>query len=182
MARELRQLRTTVRINVVTPLVVKFPDGRSVAGETIDMSSGGTGIRLEKALEVMPQAQVHLAFPVPSAAIDLPATVVSSEGSVLRVCFENLSIAEQEVLTVALFSRADSWLGWGESRQSDNVLRSLGRIFQISMRGMWATGRSIFSDRDSSKRKPASLSIARIPILLFLAAALDGAVKLRTPR
>ena len=117
--------------------MVKFPDGRSVAAETIDMSSGGTGIRLAEALDVMPQSQVHLAFPVPSAATDLPATVVSSEGSVLRVRFENLTIAEQEVLTIALYSRADSWLGWGESRENDNVLRSLGRIFQISMHGMW---------------------------------------------
>ncbi len=63
VARELRQLRTTVRINVVTPLVVKFPDGRSVAAETIDISSGGTGIHLAEALDVMPRSQVHLAFP-----------------------------------------------------------------------------------------------------------------------
>ncbi len=54
----------------------------------------------------------------------------------LRVRFENLTIAEQEVLTMVLYSRADSWLGWGESRESDNVLRSLGRIFQISMHGL----------------------------------------------
>ena len=170
VARELRQLRTTVRINVVTPLVVKLPDGRSVAAETIDVSSGGTGIHLAEALDVMSRSQVHLTFL--SAAIDLPATVVSSEGSVLRVCFENLTIEEQEVLTVALFSRADSWLGWGASRENDNVLRSLGRIFQISMRGMRVTFRSIFSDRDSSTRKPSSLSISRTTILLFLAAAL----------
>jgi cellulose synthase (UDP-forming) len=170
VARELRQVRTTVRINVVTPLVVKLPDGRSVAAETIDVSSGGTGIHLAEALDVMSRSQVHLTFL--SAAIDLPATVVSSEGSVLRVCFENLTIEEQEVLTVALFSRADSWLGWGASRENDNVLRSLGRIFQISMRGMRVTFRSIFSDRDSSTRKPSSLSISRTTILLFLAAAL----------
>ncbi len=62
VARELQQLRTTVRINVVSPLVVKFPDGQSVAAETIDISSGGTGIRLEEALDVMPQTQVYLAF------------------------------------------------------------------------------------------------------------------------
>jgi cellulose synthase (UDP-forming) len=172
VARELQQLRTTVRINVVSPLVVKFPDGQSVAAETIDISSGGTGIRLEEALDVMPQSQVYLAFPTPSVAIDLPATVVSSEGSVLRVCFEDLTIEEQEVLTIALYSRADSWLGWGESRESDNVLRSLGRIFQISIRGMYVTFRSIFSDRDSSERKSRSLSIARTSILLLLAAVL----------
>ncbi len=49
VARELMQRRTTVRINVVTPLVVKLPDGRSIAGETIDMSNGGAGIRLSEA-------------------------------------------------------------------------------------------------------------------------------------
>jgi cellulose synthase (UDP-forming) len=48
----------------------------------------------------------------------------------------SLSIAEQEVLTMVLYSRADSWLGWGESRESDNVLVSLGRIFRISMHGL----------------------------------------------
>jgi len=172
VARELRQMRTTVRINVASPLVVKFPDGQSVAAETIDISSGGTGIRLSEALDVMPQSQVYLAFPVPSDATDLPATVVSSEGSVLRVCFENLTIEEQEVLTIALYSRADSWLGWGEARESDNVLRSLGRIFRISLHGMWLTFRSVFRPDDASERKSSTLSIARSAILLFLAAAL----------
>jgi hypothetical protein len=47
-----------------------------------------------------------------------------------------LTIAEQEVLTMVLYSRADSWLGWGESRESDNVLQQPGRIFQISMHGL----------------------------------------------
>jgi cellulose synthase (UDP-forming) len=175
VARELRQLRTTARIKVVTPLVVKFPDGRSVAAETIDVSSGGTGIRLQKSLEVLPQSQVHLAFANPSVAIDLPATVVSSEASVLRVCFENLTIEEQEMLTIALFSRADSWLGLGGSRQNDNVLRSLGRIFKISLRGMWVTFGGIFGDHDLSARKSTSLTFIRASILLFLATALAWA-------
>ena len=73
--------------------------------------------------------------------------MVSSEESVLRVRFDDLTIAEQEVLTVPLYSRADSWLGWGEGRESDNVLRSLGRIFQISMRGLKATALSLFGPR-----------------------------------
>lgn len=172
VARELRQLRTTARIKVVTPLAVKFPDGRTIAAETIDVSSGGTSIRLQEALEVLTQSQVYLAFASPSVVIDLPATVVSCEASVLRVCFENLTIEEQEMLTIALFSRADSWLGMGASRENDNVLGSLGRIFKISLRGMWVAFRSIFGDHDSSQPKSPPLSIIRAAILLFLAAAL----------
>ncbi|MGA3132784.1 MAG: UDP-forming cellulose synthase catalytic subunit [Terracidiphilus sp.] len=175
VARELRQLRTAARIKAVTPLVVKFPGGYLVTAETIDISSGGTGIRLHEPVDVMPQSQVRLAFPRPAPATDLPATVVSSEGSVLRVNFENLTLEEQEVLTIALYSRADAWLGWGEARESDDVLRSLRRIFQISLRGMWATFRSVFGG-DASERKSAALTISRGLILFFLAAlpALSG--------
>jgi len=68
VAREMRQLRSTVRINIVTPLMAKLPDGRLVAGETIDMSSGGTSIRFGEALDAIALSQVRLVFPLPSVA------------------------------------------------------------------------------------------------------------------
>src|ERR1035438_857455 len=109
VARELRQLRTTVRISIVTPVVARMPDGSSIAGETINLSSGGTSIRFNGSLELASQTEVHLAFPSQAMGVELPATVVSSEGSVLRVRFEALSIFQEEVLTLVLYSRADSW-------------------------------------------------------------------------
>ncbi len=86
--------------------------------------------------------------------------------------FEGLSIAEEEVLTMVLYSRADSWLGWGESRESDNVLNSLGRIFLISMHGLAATFKSVFTDKDKRSRKSTSLSIAGTSMIVMLAAML----------
>jgi cellulose synthase (UDP-forming) len=174
VARELRQLRSTVRISVVTPVVARMPDGRSLAGETINMSSGGTSIRFNEALDLAPQSEVRLSFPSPASGTNLPATIVSSEGSVLRVRFEKLSIAEEEVLTMVLYSRADSWLGWGEARESDNVLHSLGRIFQISMHGLASTFRSLFTNQDKQVRKSNPLSIARTSVIFILAALLLG--------
>ena len=173
VAREMRQLRTTVRIAIVTPVIAKLPDGAMIEGETIDMSSGGTGIRFAQTVELAPETEVELAFPLPSATYSLHCKVVASEGSVLRVKFENLSIAEQEVLTMVLYSRADSWLGWGESRESDNVLRSLTRIFQISMHGLVATARSLFSSNSKKKvsRLPATTSAIVAVAALLLGAA-----------
>ncbi len=153
VSREMRQLRTTVRINIVTPVMVRLADGRLASGDTIDMSSGGTSIRLSEVLDANPLDELHLVFPLPGVASDLPATVVSVEGSVLRVRFENLTITEQEVLTMVLYSRADSWLGWGETRESDNVLRSLGRIFQISMHGLLTTFQSLFTRRGQTAQE-----------------------------
>ncbi|MGB8029362.1 MAG: UDP-forming cellulose synthase catalytic subunit [Terracidiphilus sp.] len=170
VARELMQRRTTVRLNIAAPLLVRLPDGIFISGETIDMSNGGAGIRLGEAVELAPDSIVHLQFHQTPVANDLHATVVSLEDSELRVRFDNLSIAEQEVLTVQLYSRADSWLGWGEGRESDNVLRSLGRIFQISMRGLKATALSLFGrDAQTARRKSAPLSIAQSGMILLLA-------------
>ncbi len=173
VARELMQRRTTVRLNIATPLLVKLPDGVFISGETIDMSNGGAGIRLGEAVELAPDFIVHLQFHQTPAANDLHATVVSLEDSELRVRFDDLSIAEQEVLTVQLYSRADSWLGWGEGRESDNVLRSLGRIFTISMRGLKATALSLVGrDDQAARRKSDSLSIAQSGVILLFASLL----------
>ena len=174
VAREMKQLRTTVRISLVTPVMAKLPDGRAVAGETIDMSSGGSSIRFSESLDTAPQSEIRLAFPLPSVANELRATVVSSEGSVLRVRFEGLTIAEQEVLTMVLYSRADSWLGWGESRESDNVLRSLGRIFQISMHGLSTTFTSLFSFQKKIVKKAPALPAIRSAAILAIAMLLGA--------
>jgi len=174
VARELRQVRTTVRINVVSPVVARLADGASFAGETINLSPGGSSIRFKQPLQLTPQSRLRLAFPAPAAATELPASVVASEGDILRVHFEGLSIAEEEVLTMVLYSRADSWLGWGESRESDNVLNSLGRIFQISMHGLAQTFRALFTDRNKGDRPSNTLSIARTSVLLLIAALLLG--------
>jgi cellulose synthase (UDP-forming) len=169
VARELMQRRVTVRIDIALPLIVRLPGGRTIATETIDMSNGGAGIRLEGQIKLTPDSVVHLAFPHSPEPNALHATVVSLVNSELRVRFDNLSIVEQEVLTLQLYSRADSWLGWGESRENDKVLRSLGRIFQISMRGLAATVLSLFGRDDvAARRKANPLSIVQAGMILLL--------------
>jgi len=171
VARELKQLRSTVRISIVSPVMAKLPDGRLVAGETVDMSSGGTSVRFADAVSAVPGSTVRLAFPLPSVNTDLAATVVSAEGTLLRVRFDNLSIAEQEVVTMVLYSRADSWLGWGESRETDNVLRSMTRIFQISMHGLLSTFQSLFGGKDKQPAKRRLVTSILFALLLMGSAA-----------
>jgi cellulose synthase (UDP-forming) len=168
VAREMKQLRTTVRIAIVTPVVARTPDGRLITGETIDMSSGGSSIRFPEGADLSPQTPLLLAFPLPSVSTELPATVVSIEGSILRVRFQELTIAEQEVLTMVLYSRADSWLGWGEARETDAVMRSMGRIFYISFIGLGQTFRSLMGG-DRKKKNAGALSVARSALIFLIA-------------
>ena len=175
VARELKQLRTSTRISIATPVTARLPGGAVLHGETIDLSSGGSSIRFAEAVDFMPQTVVGLAFPLPNVDTVLSATVISSEGSVLRVRFQELSIAEQEVLAMVLYSRADSWLGWGESREADDVMSSMGRIFQISMLGLKHTFESLFFNKAKRARKKGrALSVASSAGILFVASVFAG--------
>jgi cellulose synthase (UDP-forming) len=171
VAREMKQLRTNVRIKIESPVMARTPDGLRVAGETIDMSSGGASIRFPEPVEFLPQTPLYLSFPLPAVNTELPGTVISIEGSVIRVSFQELTIAEQEVLTMVLYSRADSWLGWGESRETDDVMKSMGRIFAISFQGLWQTFQGLVGSKERRARKAAALSVV-VPALIFLLAAL----------
>jgi cellulose synthase (UDP-forming) len=175
VAREMKQLRSTVRIRVATPVMARTPDGIMIAGDTVDLSSGGGSIRFPEAMDFNPQTPVWLAFPLSSVSTELPATVVSVEGSILRVRFGDLTIAEQEVLTMILYSRADSWLGWGESREPDDVLKSMARIFAISFKGMAQTFHSLLGGDDrKAGKKPRPLSVVSPAILFLIASLLMG--------
>jgi cellulose synthase (UDP-forming) len=154
VSREMKQLRHHVRIKIVTAVTVLLSDGRSIKGETIDLSSGGTAIRLVEPVQVTGGELAKLAFPLPSVEAALPVTLVSGEGTILRTKFNELTIQEQELLTMVLYSRADTWLGWGESREIDQPMKSLGRILAISMQGLKMTFMSLFfPEKPAAKAK-----------------------------
>jgi cellulose synthase (UDP-forming) len=175
VSREMKQVRTSVRIKAAFPVLARTVEGEILRGVTMDISPGGASIRFLESFELHPLEEVKLGFHLPGVRAELPGIVVSTEGSVLRLRFPELAIAEQEVLTMLLYSRADSWLGWGEARESDNVLRSLGRIFHISYIGLMQTFRSLLgrSDKPSGK-KVTALSVARQAVIFLVAALLMG--------
>ena len=178
VAREMKQTRTTVRIATKAPVTVKLPNGETVAGETIDMSTGGTSISLKEVPGVVMQEPVDLIFALPGGDHSVRAAVVNSSGTILRVRFDELTLAEQEVITRVLYSRADSWLGWGEARESDNVLNSLGRIFQLSISGLKSTFKGLFSS--GTKEEPQrQIPVTSSASMLLLALLLGSTLPLR---
>ncbi len=169
VAREMRQLRTSVRVSIAVPITIKLADGRVFSGETIDMSSGGLSVRTPEHEVIPPGTEMQIVFPVPSSANEIHAAAISSEGQILRAHFEANTIAEQELLTTVLYTRADSWLGWGEAREKDDVGRSMSRIFRIAMHGLVITFKGLFesSEPSSKTRLPAVTSVLLFGLLLL---------------
>jgi cellulose synthase (UDP-forming) len=161
VSREMQQLRGHVRIRIATPVTVKLPSGQVLQGETIDLSSGGTAIRLAEPCTITAGELGRLSFTTAAMDGDLPVTLVSAADNTLRTKFNELTIPEQELLTTVLYSRADTWLGWGESREIDQPMKSMGRIFAISMQGLKMTFMSLFFKPKAAKGKGTSKAAAQ---------------------
>jgi hypothetical protein len=101
----------------------------------------------------------------------LPATVMGLEDGSLRARFDDLTLQEDEALTMVLYSRADSWLGWGESRDRDHPLRSLARLLRLALRGL---RQAIVPPRSRPRRGRLATSIVPLLAIAFLLPGLFG--------
>ncbi len=173
VAFESRQVRSDVRIDMHMPVEIRLSDGRSIFGESVNLSLGGSSINLEEAPELPADARVEVIYPLRKRNAAFPATVVAVDGASLRIKYENLSLEEEEMLTLVLYSRADSWLSRSERRQADRPWRSFLRLVRLSVKGVGhALGVLI------PKRKEPGLpaTVRAGTTVLVLATILGGAV------
>ncbi len=136
VAWESRQRRQAVRVAMTVPADVHLADGAVVRGVTADVSSGGLMVRMDREFSAKVGDAVKVTLPVLDGNATLPATLVGVSGNVLRAQFDPLTIPEEEALAMVLYSRADTWLGWGEAREADKPLISLARIVRLSFHGL----------------------------------------------
>jgi cellulose synthase (UDP-forming) len=74
------------------------------------------------------------------------------------VVFSVPTIAEQETLTRALYSRADAWLG--SPKELDHPLLSLGRVIVLSTSGIYQICRSFFPEKAVAQKTRAAQTAA----------------------
>jgi cellulose synthase (UDP-forming) len=172
VAWESQQRRQTVRVAMSVPSDVVLADGTVVQGVTADLSSGGVRVQVDRSFTALPGDQVKLVFPVLDGDATLPATVISADGRSLRAQFDPLNLQEEEALTMVLYSRADTWLGWGEAREADRPLLSLYRIMQLSFHGLVHTFRGLMKNKKTPPKGRLATSVA--PLLLFALLAAFG--------
>lgn len=175
VARESRQMRESVRVSFNAPVAVKVGD-RIIQGETIDVSSGGVALSAQDAIAFEAGQPVEIIFPLRFSEARFPAQLVKKDGNVLRARFDPMSIMQEKLLTMVLYSRADNWIGWGESREADRPLRSFARICALSVRGI-SMSLSIFAPkRPGGKKKNTAheLGSTSAASIIFLAFVLGG--------
>ena len=169
VAIESKQVREDVRIGVHLPVEIRMPDGRSVFGESMDVSLGGAALVLEEPLNLPPGSALRVIYPLRKQQAAFPATVVGVAGKNLRLKYEELTIEEEELLTLVLYSRADTWLSRSERRQNDRPLRSFARLVQLSVRGVGYALLALIPKRKKSESvAPATRTQAAAIIIAML--------------
>ncbi len=136
VAFESRQVRNDVRIDQHIPVQVRLSDGRSIFGESNDMSLGGASLTLEEPCALAHGTALQVIYPLRNREAGFSATVVSTNGATLRLAYERMSIEQEELMTLVLYSRADTWLARGEHREVDRPLRSLAHLVFLSVKGL----------------------------------------------
>jgi cellulose synthase (UDP-forming) len=174
VAWESQQRRQTVRMAMAVPSDVIFADGSMIQGITADISSGGVRTTLNGPVKVHVGEAVSFVFPVLDGTALLPATVAGIDGATLRAQFQPLDLQQEEALTMILYSRADTWLGWGEAREVDHPLRSLARIFKLALRGFAHMASRPAGHSRSSPKPTLATSIAPLVLLAVLAGIAPG--------
>ena len=165
VAHEQKQRRTSVRIEATIPVYLTMAGGRYINTTSVDMSIGGAAIKIPQNVHFAPGDMLEVAFPSTTGNGEVRAQVISIVGETLRVAFLLETIAEQEILTRALYSRADAWLGSAKLKEVDRPLVSLGRVIVLSTHGIYQVARSIFPERKPA-RQPVRIKTAATMLAL----------------
>jgi len=135
VANEQKQRRASVRIPAKIAVELELANGRHFSGVTEDMSVGGASVVCPEGDVLAKGETLRISFPQQTGEANIGGTIVGKNGNELRLQFDALTIADQEILTRALYSRANSWMGARQNIEEDRPLISLLRVIRLSFTG-----------------------------------------------
>ena len=174
VAYESRQLRTDVRIDQHLPMEVRLPDGQIIFGQSSDMSLGGVALKLEQPHPLTPGSAIEAVYPLRGREASFRATVVSARGVDLRLKYERFSVEQEEMMTLILYSRADTWLAQSEKREVDRPLRSFLHLVALSAKGVGYALGTLLPKRKSPAAPAVSQTGSAVAMLALLIAGASG--------
>ncbi|QDY40478.1 UDP-forming cellulose synthase catalytic subunit [Candidatus Pantoea soli] len=153
VARETRQVRKTIRIDVQIPAVIHYASGISSRTRTSDLSMGGAQLDAPDNRHAHDEIE-EIDLLLKSGTITIPVSKISGDEETIRLRFGDMPLARRRELVRVVLARADAWIA-PEYRQ-DNPLVSLATIIRTVFELFWLS----WKDR-REKRKPDSASAVK---------------------
>jgi cellulose synthase (UDP-forming) len=139
-ACELPQVRSSHRVRVDLPAMLRLNDGRTLRGETRDLGHDGASVVIAAEARLSQRERVWLSLFTFGQEHPLPAEVVERNSRTVRIRFTALSLDQERHLVRSMFSRADAWLGWTRGHRRDRPLLTLA---SIARHGFLGVGRAV---------------------------------------
>ena len=136
VAWESRQIRTAIRVNTKVDAEVELADGRVIPGYTLDISEGGTAIRLARAVEGEVGDSVRCALAPEYRRVWIDCKVTRSAGDLMAMQFEEMSLDQERAMLYAIFGRADAWVNWSEDRPIDKPGLAFREVLNFGVLGI----------------------------------------------
>src|SRR5438477_3708458 len=139
-ACELPQVRSSHRVPVALPAMLRLADGRTMRCETRDLGRDGASVVPAGDARLSHRERVWLSLFSFGQEHPLPAEVVERDATTVRVRFTALALEQERHLVRTIFSRADAWLGWTRGQRRDRPLLTLA---SIARHGVLGVGRAL---------------------------------------
>ncbi|HKS35359.1 MAG TPA: UDP-forming cellulose synthase catalytic subunit [Enterobacteriaceae bacterium] len=136
VARETRQTRRTIRIDVSIPVLVHYASGIASRSETADLSMGGCRITVPDARHLNDEIE-EIELLLQSGAISIPVTTVAADDGHIRLMFHDIPLARRRELVRVVLARADAWIN--PPMPQDNPFRSMLTIMHSVFDLFWLT-------------------------------------------
>ena len=139
VARETRQTRKTIRIDVDVPVIIHYASGISSRTHTQDLSMGGCRIVVPDNRHLTDEIE-EIELQLQSGSISIPVSVIGSDDEFIRLMFENIPLSRRRELVRVVLARADAWIR--PPKPQDNPFRSLLIIIRSVFDLFWLTWKS----------------------------------------
>lgn len=151
VARETRQVRKTIRIDVNIPVLIHYASGIVSRSHTADLSMGGCRIAVPDDRHLQDDIE-EIELILQSGAICIPAEQVTADENFIRLKFdENIPLSLRRELVRVVLARADAWIN--PPRPQDNPFRSFFTILRCVFELFWLSWKT---RRGRRQQKPVA--------------------------
>ena len=155
VARETRQVRKTIRIDVSIPVLIHYASGVVSRSASVDLSMGGCRIQAPDDRHLT-DAVEEVELMLESGSISIPAKMVSSDDRFIRLMFDaDIPLSRRRELVRVVLARADAWIQ--PPRPQDNPFRSFGTILKSVFELFWLSWKT----RRENRRLRRTAAVAR---------------------
>ncbi|THB85083.1 UDP-forming cellulose synthase catalytic subunit [Pantoea allii] len=136
VARETKQVRKTIRVEVQIPAIIHYASGISSRTQTSNLSMGGAQLDTPDGRHETDEIE-EIDLLLKSGAITIPVSKISGDEESIRLRFEAMPLARRRELVRVVLARADAWIQ--PEYKQDNPLISLGTIIRTVFELFWLT-------------------------------------------